>query len=165
MCVFLTLRMNKAQVKKQYDTKGVDDSYFGPVYVQSAFTYPAWPVITSNQPDHISMLKWGLIPHWVRDETTALKIRNSTVNARIETVHEKQSFRMPVRSRRCLVLVDGFFEFREVNKQKYPYFIQLKEGRPFAMAGIYDQWTNQSTGEILNPFNYPELQMLDGLKI
>ena len=110
MCVFLTLRLNKAQVKKQYDTQGIDDSFVGPVYVQSAFTHPDWPIITGEQPNYISLLKWGLIPNWVRDETQAMKIRNSTVNARIETILEKPSFRQPARSQRCLVLADGFFE-------------------------------------------------------
>ena len=153
MCVFLTLRLNKAQVKKQYDTRGIDDSFFGPVYVQSAFSYKAWPVITSEKTDRVSMLNWGLIPRWVKDESTAGKIRSSTINARIETIHEKPSFRQAAKSQRCLVLADGFFEFREVNKQKYPYFIQLKNGEPFSMAGLYDNWTNRNSGEILSTFS------------
>lgn len=153
MCVFLTLRLNKAQIKKQYDMRGVDDDFFWPVYVQSAFEFPNWPVIASDRPDHVSMMTWGLIPHWVKDEAAALKLRASTVNARIETASEKPSFRKAMNSSRCLVLADGFFEFREVNKQKYPYFIQLSGGKPFAMAGLFDTWANTATGEMLASFS------------
>lgn len=140
-------------MEKQYDTRGVDDSFDGPVYVQSAFTFAPWPVITNDQPDFVSMYNWGLIPYWMKDEEKALKFRSSTVNARIETVSEKPSFRKAVRTGRCLVLVDGFYEFREVNRNKYPYFIQLKGAEPFAMAGIFDRWTNPSTGDIINGFS------------
>lgn len=153
MCVFLTLRLNKAQIKKQYDTRDLDDLLFSPTYVMSAFSFNPWPVITSQDTRSITMLNWGLVPHWIKDEQAALKIRSSTVNARIETVKEKPSFRASVKSRRCLVLADGFFEFREVNKKKYPYFIQLKEGKPFTIAGIYDNWTNRVTGSITSSFS------------
>jgi len=153
MCVFLTLRLNKAQLKKQYDINGVDEDYFGPVFVQSAFSFAPWPVITSEKPDFGSMFKWGLIPHWVKDEETAYNIRKSTVNARVETVSEKPSFRRAVASGRCLVLSDGFYEYREVNRKRYPYFIQLREAEPFALAGIYDRWTNKVTGEVLSTFS------------
>ena len=83
MCVFLTLRLDKAQVKKQYNAVDVDDLFFGPNYVQSAFSFSKWPVISSEKPDYVSMMSWGLIPHWVKDENTANKLRASTVNARV----------------------------------------------------------------------------------
>lgn len=153
MCVFLTLRLNKAQVKKQYDTKGVDDLYFGPVFVQSAFSFSPWPVISSKEPDYVTMMNWGLIPHWAKDESTAFNIRKSTVNARVETLSEKPSFRQAVKSGRCLILADGFYEFREMNRKKYPYFIQLENGKPFSLAGIYDNWLNRETGEMVSSFS------------
>ena len=153
MCVFLTLRLNKAQIKKQYDSRGVDDNYFGPVYVQSAFSHSLWPVITQEQPDYISTYNWGLIPHWIKDEPSAYKIRSSTVNAMMETIEEKPSFRKGIRYQRCVIPADGFFEYREVNKIKYPYFVQLKEGKPFLIAGIYDNWNNINTGEVYTGFS------------
>ena len=153
MCVFLTLRLNKAQVKKQYDTLGVDNLFFGPYYVQSAFSFSKWPVISSKNPEYVSMMNWGLIPHWVKDEEAAKKIRASTVNARIETIGEKPSFRKAVKSSRCLVLTDGFYEYRELNRMKYPYFIQMANAEPFAMAGIYDEWVSRESGELINSFS------------
>lgn len=153
MCVFLTLRLDKAQVKKEYNTVGVDELFFGPSYVQSAFSFSKWPVISSARPDYVSMMNWGLIPHWVKDEEAAKKLRMSTVNARVETISDKPSFRRAVKSNRCLVLADGFYEFREVNRMKYPYFIQLTGAQPFALAGIYDKWINRDSGEIISSFS------------
>jgi putative SOS response-associated peptidase YedK len=153
MCVFLSLRMNKAQIKKQYDLSFVDDEYFGPKFVQSAFEFNPWPVIPSGQADQLVMMNWGLIPHWVKDEESARQIRTKTVNSRIETAKEKPSFRKPVKEKRCLVLADGFFEFRELNGQKYPYFIRIKDRDVFTLAGLYDEWINSTSGEIIRSFS------------
>lgn len=152
MCVFLSLRMNKAQIKKQFDLKDVEGEYFGPNYIQSAFEFKAWPVVASEKPDSLLFMNWGLIPNWVKDEQAALKFRSSTVNARIETVSEKPSFRQSIRKKRCLIIADGFYEFRELNKKKYPYFIRVKQTSAFAMAGLYDEWANPSSGEIIQSF-------------
>jgi len=153
MCVFLSIKIDKAQIKKIFDISHVDEEFFGPVYVQSAFEFGKWPVITSEQPDHLQMMNWGLIPHWIKDEDSAAKIRANTVNARIETVTEKPSFRQAVSSTRCIVVADGFYEFREVNKTKYPYHIQVRGGDAFPMAGIYDKWMNHETGELISSFS------------
>lgn len=153
MCVFLSLRMNKAQIKKQYDVTDVAGEFFGPIFVQSAFDHPLWPVMTGDKPGELQLFSWGLIPSWVKDEQAAMKIRTSTVNARIETVQEKPSFRSAVRKSRCLIPADGFYEFRELNKKKYPYFITLKGEEPFFMAGLYESWTNRETGEVVQTFS------------
>ncbi|MBT3241583.1 MAG: SOS response-associated peptidase [Bacteroidetes bacterium] len=153
MCVFLSIRMDKAQIKKRFDATYVEEEFFGRKYIQSAFEFSGWPVIPSDQPEKLVQMKWGLIPHWVRDEEGAKKIRANTVNARIESVEEKPSFRSAVKNKRCLILANGFFEFHELNKQKYPYYIQLKKGVPFAIAGIFDEWTNRESGEIVRSFS------------
>jgi putative SOS response-associated peptidase YedK len=107
------------------------------------------PVITNEEPDKVSLLYWGLIPFWVKDEATALHIRLHTLNARAETVCNKPAFRHCVVTRRCLVLVDGFFEWRQVNGKKYPYCIKLKDNIPFALAGIWDTWHDMKTFSVI----------------
>ena len=84
----------------------------------------------------VAMLRWGLIPSWARDAT----IGNRLINARGETVHSKPSFRHAFRKQRCLVLADGYFEWRTEDGGKQPYFIQMKSGKPFAMAGLWEAW-------------------------
>ena len=106
------------------------------------------PVITNHDPDKIQLFKWGLIPHWSKEE----KIKFNTANAKSEDIENKASWRKPIRSQRCLVPATGFFEWREVNKTKYPYFIHCKDQEIFSFAGIYDEWVNKETGESINSF-------------
>ncbi len=126
---------------------------FEPVFHASGFSFPEWPVITSEEPEKIKLYKWGLIPHWVKGIEQAEIIRGQTLNARSETVFEKPSFRTSIHKRRCMVLSTGFFEWRDFNKKKYPYFIRLRKTEIFAFAGIYSQWVNKTTGEIANTFS------------
>ncbi len=115
-------------------------------YHISAFAIPKVPVITNDKPKWIQAFRWGLVPYWVREREKAEEIRQKTFNARFETLRQRASFKQAIEKRRCLVLVDGFFEFREVGSRKYPYFIRLKSADPFALAGIWDAWCDPDTG-------------------
>src|SRR5256885_3942670 len=81
------------------------------------------------------LLTWGLIPSWSKDG-------KGFINARCETLEAKPSFSESFHQRRCLVLSDGFFEWRRLGRSKQPFYFQLKDGLPFAFAGIWDQWRN-----------------------
>jgi putative SOS response-associated peptidase YedK len=91
------------------------------------------------------MLRWGLIPFWAKDRS----IGNRLINARAETLAEKPAFRDACRKRRCIVLADGFYEWRKEANGKTPCFISLASGEPFAFAGLWEQWTDRDTGESL----------------
>ena len=82
---------------------------------------------------------WGLVPFWARD----LSIGSRMINARMETVAEKPSFRNAFKKRRCLILADGFYEWAGPKGQKQPYFITLPDGQPFAFAGLYEHWDDR----------------------
>lgn len=90
-------------------------------------------------------LRWGLVPFWAKDPS----IGNRMINARAETVAGKPAFRAAYRRRRCLVLADGFYEWRRDGDRKTPYFITLDSGRPFALAGLWEHWDDKDTGEII----------------
>jgi putative SOS response-associated peptidase YedK len=107
--------------------------------------------ITPRQPIAVVMekgqrkivtMKWGLVPHWAKDEAIA----NKLINARSETVTEKPSFRDSFKKRRCLIIADGFYEWQGMGLAKRPFFICMKDEVPFGMAGLYDVWTS-GTGE------------------
>ncbi len=89
------------------------------------------------------LLRWGLIPFWAKDPS----IGNRMINARAETVAEKPSYRNAYKHRRCLVLADGFYEWRKEGGGKTPYFISLADDGPFALAGLWESWTDKETGE------------------
>lgn len=81
-----------------------------------------------------ALARWGLVPAWAKDEA----IGNKLANARAETVHEKPSFRAALKKRRCLIPVNGFYEWRKVGAAKQPVFIHRGDGEPFAIAGLYE---------------------------
>jgi len=121
-------------------------------FTASGFTHPEWPVITADKPNEFQFYQWGLIPKWTPNAELAKQFRTNNLNAKSETIFEKRSFNRPIKSQRCLIPVTGFFEWRDVNKKKYPYHIHLKHEEIFCLGGIYDEWVNRDTGEIFNTF-------------
>ena len=93
----------------------------------------------------LAMLRWGLVPFWAKDPS----IGNRMINARAETVAEKPSFRNAYKKHRCLVLTDGFYEWRKEGDGKTPYFISLADGSPFAFAGLWENWDSKDSDESL----------------
>ncbi|MBT8083546.1 MAG: SOS response-associated peptidase [Gammaproteobacteria bacterium] len=91
------------------------------------------------------MLRWGLVPFWAKDPA----IGNRMINARAETVAEKPSYRNAYKHRRCIVLADGFYEWRRQGEAKTPYFISLASGQPFALAGLWENWQDKESAESL----------------
>jgi putative SOS response-associated peptidase YedK len=92
----------------------------------------------------LELLRWGLIPSWADDPS----IGSRMINARSETAPEKPSFRRAFRERRCLIPADGFYEWQRTNGAKQPYYIRMKEGRPFAFAGLWESWKDDGGPEI-----------------
>lgn len=100
-------------------------------------------VISNENPDELSLYRWGLIPFWAKDPA----IGNKLINAKSETILEKPSFKNAFKSKRCLVLSDGFYEWKK-DRLKTPYRITRRDGVAFAMAGIWDKWIDLEGGEI-----------------
>jgi len=82
------------------------------------------------------LFRWGLVPSWAKDPA----IGNRMINARSETAATKPAFRKPFGERRCLILADGFYEWKRDGSRKQPYYIKLRDGEPFAFAGLWDHW-------------------------
>jgi len=130
-----------------------DDVDWQPVYHADGFAFPAMPVIIQEDPGRIKLFHWGLIPHWVKNKTAASQLRLQTLNARSETIFEKPSFRGCIPNQRCLVIADGFFEWMDFQKKKYPHYVYLGDHALFCFAGIYSHWTDKETGEHLSTFS------------
>lgn len=106
------------------------------------------PVVLNTAPGQIQLLRWGLIPGWVKD----LKAAPKPINARAETLADKPSFRSLLQRRRALVLADSFYEWQASTHGKTPYRILLNDQQPFAFAGLWDEWVDRQTGEVLPTF-------------
>ena len=107
----------------------------------------AAPVITNREPERIRMFRWGLVPYWSKDKKAAAR----AINARSETLLEKPSFRHLVDRKRCLVITDGFYEWKKDNSLKIPHRIHLANDGLFAFAGLWDSWKDP-VGEMLHSF-------------
>lgn len=141
---------NKKDIKKLVGLGIEVNSSVEEVHTVSGFTFPKLSVLTSGNPRQVELFNWGLIPKWCRDEQQAHEMRENTLNAKAETIFEKPSFRASIDKKRCLIFVNGFYEWRDYNKKKYPYYITLKEQDTFALGGIYESWVNKETGEIMD---------------
>lgn len=93
-------------------------------------------VVAGDAPHQLQWMRWGLVPAWAKD----VAIGNRMINARGETLAEKPAFRSALKRRRCLVLADGFFEWRADGKRKTPIFIHKASDAPFALAGLWETW-------------------------
>ncbi|RMG61120.1 MAG: SOS response-associated peptidase [Bacteroidetes bacterium] len=124
---------------------GVSPDWLRPRYNVAPTNY--CPVFPMDNPRQVHLYRWGLVPHWAKDE----KIGYRMINARAESVHEKPAFREALAHGRCVVWADGFYEWKKVGKDKQPYRIILQGGTPFVMAGISARWRSPE-GQILHSF-------------
>ncbi|MCK5153795.1 MAG: SOS response-associated peptidase [Spirochaetales bacterium] len=152
MCFNASLA-KKAEILEKLFNAVIDIRELRNIYFKSAFTLPYWPVLKAEESRHFQFLQWGLIPYWEKNMEMAKKIRFKTFNARLETLNEKPSYRHPSDNKRCLIVVDGYFEWKEVNGKKYPYHLYMPNKQPFLLAGIWDRWVNKENNDIFETFS------------
>jgi putative SOS response-associated peptidase YedK len=143
MCGRFTLTVNPAEVQETFS------SYTFPQKFAPRFNIaPTQPVLAIPNDDQntADFFMWGLIPMWAKDPG----IGNKLINARGETLEEKPAFRSSLKYKRCLILADGFYEWKssEGKKVKTPFFIHMKDRKPFAFAGLWDSW-NSPDGSLI----------------
>jgi putative SOS response-associated peptidase YedK len=139
MCGRYRLSRRKQIIEEHFDSSGDDD--WNPRY-NIAPTQPI-PVIRQNPKEpvrELSLMRWGLIPSWAKDSSIAAQM----INARSETAATKPAFRDALKSRRCLILADGFYEWMRTGKTKQPYCFEVNGGELFAFAGLWDRWKDPS---------------------
>lgn len=143
MCGRFILTADPGMLKETYPWLEVSGE-FNPRYNVA----PTQPVATvpNNGQNRLDFFIWGLVPSWAKD----FSIGNRLINARAETLAEKPSFRAAYRRRRCLILADGFYEWRRetTSKGKTPFLFRMKGDNPFAFAGLWEVWNSKDGSEI-----------------
>ncbi|MBM4000928.1 MAG: SOS response-associated peptidase [Planctomycetes bacterium] len=134
MCGRFTLRTPPDVLMEAFDVAALPEF---PLRYNIAPTHDVL-IVRANGPDREAVLvRWGLIPFWAKE----VSIGSRMINARSESVSEKPAFRVPFQKRRCLVVADGYYEWRAEGARKQPFLIHGDDDRPFAMAGLWDRWT------------------------
>ncbi len=142
MCGRYTLTETPKDLQGAFDFKmGPHDIVWTPRY-NIAPSQDVLAVINDGERQS-AMLRWGLVPWFVKD----LKKSHKPINARAEEVVEKSYFREAFKSRRCLVLADSYYEWRKSGKTRTPYRIGLQSWKPFAFAGLWESWRAKDSGE------------------
>ncbi len=148
MCYSNSSTSSNIQLAQRYKRNIPDSLPETPVFFASGFQFPTWRVISTNE--SIEVMTWGLIPRWYKGNDTAGFAAN-TLNAKLETLTEKASFRQLVDRNRCIVPSTGFFEWQTIQKLKIPFFIFPSSDSVFSMAGLMDQWV-MSDGSVKKTF-------------
>ena len=133
MCGRFSQSKSKLDIKKRFNVERVPENL--PELYNIAPQQDA-PTILNKFPSEVVLSRFGLVPSWSKEEKPAY----SMINARAETIFEKPTYKRLIKSKRCLVLSDGFFEWQKRVDKKTPYRIFLKNEEPFAFAGIWDHW-------------------------
>jgi putative SOS response-associated peptidase YedK len=115
-----------------------------PARYNIAPTQPVAVVRLNEGQRQFVLMRWGLLPSWVKDPKTFTLL----INARGESVREKPAFRNAMKRRRCLIPADGFYEWQGTPGRKVPYYIHAKDGRPLAFAGLWETWTGPNGEEL-----------------
>jgi putative SOS response-associated peptidase YedK len=141
MCGRFSLTVTEAELNLRFEIAGGQAPY---ISRYNCAPTQMLAVITGTK---LEYYKWGLIPSWAKDPA----IGNKLINARAESISEKPSFRKPLRSQRCLVPADSFYEWK-ANGKKVPYRIFLRNTRIFSFAGLWDQWESPD-GTMIRSFS------------
>src|SRR3989338_5192885 len=142
MCGRYSLKSDPKKISSEFNLSEKETEKLKPRYNIA----PSQPVaaLIREQKTKLEFLNWGLIPSWSKDPS----IGSRMINARQETLAEKPSFRGLLKSRRCLVLADGFYEWKAIGKRKQPHYIRLKSQDPFCFAGLWSEWMSPDGSEI-----------------
>lgn len=144
MCGRFVSKTEKKEIEKEFNVEIADGNLTAPRY-NIAPTQVIAAIAEIENERELASFKWGLIPHWAKDDSIGSKL----INARAETLREKPSFREAFAHRRCIIPASGFFEWQKQTKgAKQPFYFYLKDKDVFGFAGLWEEWLDKQTGEL-----------------
>ena len=153
MCFTVNVNLVREELENRFGAVLIDPDKYRPSYYYNAFSLPDIPAICSGMTKEIRMVKWGLIPSWVKSMDDANFIRYKTFNARGESIDQKPSFSESFRSKRCVIPIKGFYEWQHSGNDKIPWYIFDSHDEIMSLAGLYNDWTERSTGTTISTFS------------
>ena len=142
MCGRFVLVTDLTKISEKFDVRDTLSGIKADWNISPGQHIPA--VVHRDGQNILESFLWGLIPSWAKDPS----IGNKLINARAETIHEKPSFRTAFKRRRCLIVADGFYEWKTEGRKKTPLYFYLKSGEPFGLAGLYETWMSPDQKQI-----------------
>jgi putative SOS response-associated peptidase YedK len=142
MCGKFVLVTDLKNIQDDFDIQDISCEHQPSWNITPAQSVPV--IIRHDGANQLVSLRWGLIPSWSKDPSIAGKL----INARAETVDKKPSFRDAFKKKRCLIVADGFYEWKKEGKSIMPLYFCLKSGRPFGFAGLYETWISPDNKKI-----------------
>ena len=150
MCGRYVRRSDKQRIAEHFHVHGPSLPEFGPSWNVAPQTFQ--PIVRLDRDTgerEVVLMRWGLIPFWSNDEKIGLR----TINAKAETITTTPAFREAFKYRRCLVPADAFYEWQKLDaKTRQPFAIAMKDGRPYAFAGVWEKWKDRAAGADLLTF-------------
>jgi len=138
MCFSISMAKTAEEIAEAFGVFSADIPPLPEYYYVSGFTFPDIPVLYNFKGrKKISLMKWGLVPSWIKNEDDASRIRSKTLNARSETADSLPSFRSSFRTGRCIVITDGFYEPHQRDGKSYPYYVRRKDRGIIPIGGLY----------------------------
>ena len=150
MCGRSSLTKTEKEIEERFNATfySEDLERYNPIPNFNVAPTQRMPVITSDNPTKLQLFRWGLIPSWAKDT----KIGFSLINARLETISEKPMFKSRLSRGRCIVPMDGFYEWKMQDGVKIPYRIVTTDQDIFSVAGLWDAWLDNNSGMLLYTF-------------
>ncbi len=143
MCYDIAYFTKKIEAYEKRFGVSYGESSIKPAYHANGFDHAEIPVITGHDPALLQTFSWGLIPFFIKDMQSAAKIQNTTLNARDFTLLKKPAFKGSAVRRRCLVIVDAFYDHHWHQGKSYPFLIRMKNDEPFALGGVWEKWRHE----------------------
>ncbi|WP_026689594.1 SOS response-associated peptidase [Alteribacter aurantiacus] len=170
MCGRFTLYADPDFLKEQFDLENEEVlKEIEPRY-NIAPSQDILTIVRGKKQNRAGYMKWGLVPSWAKDPSIGYKM----INARSETAHEKPSFKHLLKKRRCLICASGFYEWKKIDGEKHPYYIQLPSQQLMVFAGLWDRYVTSDqtlitctilttkSNAVMNPIHHRMPVMLSG---
>src|SRR5690554_664249 len=154
MCFTVSFEGNAIKAVKEhlktYPKLKMEGEFNNTYYLVSGFAHPKLPVIKNES---VEISEWGLIPSFAANDEKAKEIASMTLNARSDTIHQKPSFKNSIITNRCILPLDGFYEWQHNGINKQPYYIYPTDETVFYLGCIFNRWVNRQTGELRDTFS------------